>query len=79
MKFWSIFDVMTDHWMEVSHTYHIRSYIYLMENYGVCIVSLVVGTYFERVRRCAQHKKVFVNDKVYIEMQQEKDKQDRCL
>lgn len=61
MKLWSITDVISVSWSSMSHEYQIRAYVYLVENYGVCIISWVIGTYFKRVRVCAAQKRMYID------------------
>jgi len=45
LKLWSIQDVFIFLWSDMPHTYHIRSYLYLGENYGVAVLGWKVTTF----------------------------------
>lgn len=45
LKAWSIQDVFIFMWSDMPHSYHIRSYLYLGENYGVAVLGWKVTSY----------------------------------
>ncbi len=62
MKMWSITDSIYTHWLMMSHEYHVRAYVYLVENYGVVIISWVVTSYYKRVTICASKPRMYLSD-----------------
>lgn len=51
LKAWSIGDVFIDAWKNMPHSYHIRAYAYLAENYMVPIIVWKIGTYLNTTTR----------------------------
>jgi hypothetical protein len=52
LKGWSVLDVFVNYWDQMPHTYHIRSFAYLGENYGVAIVGYAMITVINEMTRC---------------------------
>ncbi len=52
LKGWSIADIFIDYWDDMSHTYQIRAFAYLGENFGVAMLGYAVVSVFKSMTRC---------------------------
>jgi len=52
LKSWSIIDIFIDHWVNMPREYHIRSFAYLAENFGVAILGWKVTTLIKTIGGC---------------------------
>lgn len=52
LKLWSVMDVFVDRWGMMPREYHVRSFAYLAENYGVAILGWKATTYIKIIGNC---------------------------
>lgn len=52
LKLWSVMDIFIDLWGMMPREYHVRSFAYLAENYGVAILGWKATTYIKIIGNC---------------------------
>ena len=78
LKSWSVIDVFMGYWDHMPEVYHIRSYAYLGENYGVGMLGYAMITIIKSMSLCETATKIR-DRRIRLDMVSENQRRDRRI